>query len=99
MTRGRPFKIKTVRKKPPIRQFSPRGRVGRPGYATLAYEEFEALRLADHTGLGQKEAAAFMNISQQTFSRILRAGRKAVAKALINGDSIRIEGGRYKIEK
>ena len=99
MTRGRPYKIKTVRKEPPISQFSPRGRIGRPGNTELAYEEFEAIRLADHTGLDQKRAAAFMGISQQTFSRILRSARKTVAGALINGDIIRIQGGRYKIEK
>lgn len=93
MTRGRPVKVKTIRKRPPISQFSPRGRVGRPGYAGLKFEEFEAIRLADHTGLDQKEAAKFMEISQQTFSRILRSGRKNVAKALVDGDIIRISGG------
>lgn len=97
--RGRPYKVKTIRKKPPIRQFSPRGRVGRPGYAELAFEEFEAIRLADHTGLSQKEAAAFMGISQQTFSRVLRQAHKAVAEALIRGDSIKIQGGSYRVQK
>ncbi len=99
MARGRPVKVKTIRKKPPISQFSPRGRIGRPGYAGLKFEEFEAIRLADHTGLSQKDAARFMDISQQTFSRILRNARKNIAKAIVNGDIIRINGGRYKIEK
>ena len=96
---GRPFKVKTIRKKPPIRQFSPRGRVGRPGYAELTLEEVEAIRLSDHTGLDQKEAAAFMAISQQTFSRVLRRARKIIATALISGDIIRIKGGSYRFEK
>jgi len=99
MTRGRPIKVKTIRKKPPISQFSPRGRIGRPGYAGLKFEEFEAIRLSDHIGLDQKQAAKFMEISQQTFSRLLRNARKNIAKALVDGEIIRIDGGRYKIEK
>ena len=99
MPRGRPVKIKTIRKKPPISQFSPRGRIGRPGYAGLKFEEFEAIRLSDHIGLDQKKAAKFMEISQQTFSRVLRKARKNIAKALVDGEIIRITGGLYKLEK
>ena len=36
---------------------------------TLLYEEYEALRLADYSGLKQEEAAALMNISRPTFTR------------------------------
>ncbi|MBP7055571.1 MAG: DUF134 domain-containing protein [Candidatus Omnitrophica bacterium] len=99
MPRGRPVKIKTIRKKPPISQFSPRGRIGRPGYAGLKFEEFEAIRLSDHIGLDQKQAAKFMDISQQTFSRVLRNARKNIAKALVDGEIIKITGGLYKLEK
>lgn len=98
-SRGRPVKVKTIRKKPVISQFSPRGRLGRPGYAGLKFEEFEAIRLKDHIGLDQKASAKFMDISQQTFSRVLRRARKAIAKALVNGDIIRIGGGEVRIEK
>jgi len=99
MVRGRPCKVKIIRKRPPINQFSPRGRIGRPGHTELAFEEFEAIRLSDHTGLPQKDAAAFMGISQQTFSRILRKARIAIAKALVNGETIHITGGRFKLSK
>ena len=96
---GRPRKIKIVRKNPTIKQFSPRGRIGRPGFIELKTEEFEAIRLADHLGLGQRDAAGFMGISQQTFSRVLRNGRKALAEALIKGLIIHIKGGDYRFEK
>ena len=60
---------------------------------TLAYDEFEALRLADRDGLYQESAAARMNISRATFGRIVESARQKVADALTNGKAIRIEGG------
>ena len=60
-------------------------------------DKFEALRLADHMGLPQKEAAKSMRISQQTFSRILKRAHKDIANALINGNIIKIQGGHYVI--
>ena len=82
MKTGRPIKPRTVRKSPEIRQFSPRGRVGRAGHIELKFEEFEAIRLADYVGLDQAEAAKFMGISQQTFSRVLKNGRKRIYTGL-----------------
>lgn len=97
--KGRPIKIRLIRKEPKTRQFSPRGRIGRPGYTELKYEELEAIRLADYTGLKQRDAAGFMAISQQTFSRVLRNGRKRLAEALIQGKIIKVQGGDFKVEK
>ena len=95
--RGRPKKYRIVRLDPKIAQFSPRGRPGRPDEIDLSMDEFEAIRLADHTGLPQKEAAKSMRISQQTFSRILNKARKSIAHGLINGSTIKIQGGHYVI--
>jgi uncharacterized protein len=95
--RGRPVKARLIGSEPEIRQFSPRGRRGRPGYAGLKYEEFESIRLSDFMGLSQTDAARHMDISQQTFSRILKNARKNIAEALIKGDIIRISGGDFKI--
>jgi predicted DNA-binding protein (UPF0251 family) len=97
--RGRPKKPRVIRDEPVTRQFSPRGRVGRPGHMELKMEEFEALRLADHIGMGQREASEFMKISQQTFSRVLKAARKNVAEALVKGEIIKVRGGAFKLEK
>lgn len=96
-SRGRPKKYRIVAKDPKISQFSPRGRPGRPDEVDMATDEFEALRLADHMGLSQKEAAKHMHISQQTFSRVLRKARRAMADGLINGKIIKIQGGTYVI--
>ena len=65
----------------------------------LAFDELEALRLADLDGLYQEEAAASMQISRQTFGNIIKSARKKVADALVNGKAIRIEGGVCSVEK
>ena len=96
-TRGRPKKYRIVKLDPKIAQFSPRGKPGRPDEVDLSMDEFEALRLADYMGLSQKEAATSMHISQQTFSRILRRAHKSIAHGLINGNTIKIQGGHYVI--
>src|SRR3989338_1497305 len=95
--RGRPKKYRIVRFDPRISQFSPRGKPGRPDEVELTMEEFETVRLADYTGLAQKEAAQSMHISQQTFSRILKKAHKTIADGIINGKIIKIQGGTYVI--
>ncbi len=61
----------------------------------LAVDEFEALRLADYEGMNQRDASEIMGVSQPTFHRILSSARHKVAKGLVEGQVIRIEGGRY----
>ena len=96
---GRPIKTRKVHKDPDTKQFSPRGHRGRPGYNELKIEEVEAIRLIDHMGLKQAEAAGSMGISQQTFSRVLRKARKSLGEALVLGRIIKVKGGVFKIEK
>lgn len=95
--RGRPKKYRIVRLEPRIKQFSPRGRPGRPDEVELTMDEFEAIRLADHKRLSQKEACQSMQISQQTFSRILRRAHKILADGLVHGKIIKVQGGYYVI--
>ena len=96
--RGRPKKLRLIRKKPEIRQFSPRGKPGRPNEIDIKIEEFEALRLADYRGLKQEESAQGMGISQQTFSRVLSKARRSLSEALIMGKIIKIQGGNYSLK-
>jgi len=93
--RGRPKKYRIVRTDPRIVQFSPRGKPGRPDEVELSMDQFEAVRLADYMGLAQKEAAKSMHISQPTFSRILKKAYKAIARGLVSGSIIKIQGGQY----
>ncbi len=63
----------------------------------LTLDELEALRLADLEGLYQEEAAERMNVSRQTFARIVGSARKKVAQALLEGKALRIEGGIVEV--
>ncbi len=66
---------------------------------TLLYEEYEALRLADYSGLKQEEAAKLMNVSRPTFTRIYSSCLKKLALAFTEGRSIVIEGGDVEFDK
>ncbi|MBD3379080.1 MAG: DUF134 domain-containing protein [Candidatus Omnitrophica bacterium] len=93
--KGRPRKKKIVHQSPNIALFSPHGGSDVRTQISIAMEEYEALRLYDHMGKQQKEAAEMMGISQQSFSRILRGARRKVSDAIVNAKSIRIGGGSY----
>ena len=95
--KGRPKKPRKVKNQPKILAFSPRGRPGRPDEINLKIEELEALRLADKEGLRQVEAAKQMGVSRQSFGRVLKKARKAVAEGLVIGKIIRVAGGSYQL--
>jgi predicted DNA-binding protein (UPF0251 family) len=63
----------------------------------LGIDELEAIRLADFEGLYQEQAADQMKVSRQTFGRIVSSARKKVAQALVEGMSLRIEGGEIEM--
>jgi predicted DNA-binding protein (UPF0251 family) len=62
-------------------------------HVNLTFDELEAIRLADLEGLYQEQAAEKMNVSRQTFGRIVESARKKIADALVNGKALSIEGG------
>lgn len=92
----RPVKWRKVAFIPGIRHYIPTG-VPQCDLEenVLKIEELEALRLKDLEGLEQEEAAEKMEVSRQTFQRILNEARNKVTDALVNGKAIRIEGGNF----
>ncbi len=97
MEKGRRKKIRYIQKMPVIGQFSPRGKPGRPDEIELKIDEYEAIKLADFQGYDQTEGAMAMGISRPSFGRILRAGRKVIANALVNGKIIKIRTGNVQV--
>ena len=65
----------------------------------LTLDEFEAIRKADLEGLYQEQAAEHMNVSRQTFGRIIENARKKIARALVEGMAIKIEGGTVEMNE
>jgi predicted DNA-binding protein (UPF0251 family) len=67
------------------------------GEVHLPVEGLEAIKLNDHQGLDQETAARMMNVSRQTFGRILNEARAIIADALVMGKVLRIEGGHFEM--
>jgi uncharacterized protein len=92
---ARPVKWRRIENIPNVFQFSPLGQSISAGENILKLEELEAIRLKDLEGLEQTDCAKQMEVSRPTFQRILLSAREKIADSLVNGKSIRIEGGHY----
>jgi len=94
----RPRQCRRVAQLPQATYYKPRGVPLRAlQQVALTVDELEAIRLADLEGLYQEEAAQQMNVSRQTFGRIIEAAHKKVADALVNGKALSIEGGPVEV--
>jgi predicted DNA-binding protein (UPF0251 family) len=92
----RPSKWRTVAAIPSVTYFKPAGIPLRLlSEVRLAVEEMEAIRLKDLEGLEQEDCAQRMSISRPTFHRVLKAARRKIADAFMNGRAIRVEGGNF----
>jgi predicted DNA-binding protein (UPF0251 family) len=65
------------------------------GEVMLSVEELEAIRLSDFERLDQEAAANLMQVSRQTYGRILSTARGIVGEALVTGKALKIAGGNY----
>jgi predicted DNA-binding protein (UPF0251 family) len=78
--------------------FKPRGIPARElEEVVLPVEGLEALRLSELEKLDHETAAGRMNVSRQTFGRVLAEAREVIAEALVMGKMIRIQGGSYTL--
>ena len=93
----RPKRPRWISAHPETKGFKPCGR-DETEETILSLEEFEALKHIDLEGLDQAGAALIMNISRQTFGRILKLARYKCADALVNAKRLTIQGGCYKIQ-
>ena len=90
--------LRTIHELPPIKGFRPLWmRTNYRQAIVLRLEEYEALRQIDYEGLIHEEVAEKMNVSRPTVTRIYEQARKKIAKALVEGRTILIEGGDVKL--
>jgi predicted DNA-binding protein (UPF0251 family) len=90
----RPKNTRKVLDNPGVNIFKPAGvRISGQETIILTIDEYEAVRLADFEGLYQESAAEKMEISRQTFGRILDTAHFKISDALVNGKILKIEGG------
>jgi predicted DNA-binding protein (UPF0251 family) len=92
----RPKKPRFVSGYPAIAAFVPQG-MPITGEVMLSVEELEAIRLSDFERLDQESAAALMQVSRQTYGRILYAARGVIGEALVTGKALKIDGGNYTL--
>lgn len=98
---ARPFKNRMVSGKPGSVVYKPAGVPARVlQWVVLGMDEFESIRLLDHDGLSQEQAAEAMSVSRPTVTRVYSSARKKIAEALTEGKAVLIEGGPVdQIEK
>lgn len=94
----RPRKRRIVAHQPRATIYKPAGLPldGLPRVVLLR-EELEALRLADLEGLTQAQAATRMGVSRSTVQRIISQARRQIARALVEGHALQIEGGTFEL--
>jgi predicted DNA-binding protein (UPF0251 family) len=94
----RPRRLRRIKFMPETVHFKPAGApLANLQEKVLTVEEYEAVRLKDLENLEQTKAAKKMKISQSTFNRVLSSARKKLADAIINGKSIKIQGGNFEM--
>ena len=94
---ARPRKCRRVCSLPRADRFYPDGCGENREAVILSIEEYECIRLIDHVGLTQEECADFMQVSRTTAQQIYQDARKKLARMLVNGLPLHIEGGTYEL--
>lgn len=93
----RPRKCRRVCHFPGTLEFAPAGVSPRAEPVVLTVDEYEAVRLIDKEGLSQEECSARMGVARTTVQQIYAAARGKLARFLVDGLPLRIEGGDFRL--
>lgn len=97
---ARPIKRRRVCLLPEVNKFGPMNRRGqgrKEEMIIMSVEEYETIRLIDMERLTQEESSKSMGVARSTVQRIYDEARKKLADALINGKTLKIRGGDYRL--
>lgn len=94
---ARPRKCRKVCCLPKSNIFGPIDKSNIEKEIIMTVDEYETIRLMDLEGMTQEECAEKMNVARTTVQKIYNDARLKLAKALVNGDLLKIEGGDYKL--
>lgn len=94
-----PYRKRRVHQPPHFKNFKPSG-IPRKRLETLTItvDEYEALRLADYEGLEHLQASERMAISRPTFTRLIEKARQKIARVIIDGMELIVEGGNFEFQ-
>ena len=91
----RPRKCRKVCSLPKFSTFTPDGQA--TNEIVLSLDEYETIRLIDKQGFSQEECAGYMQVARTTVQQIYNSARSKIAAALVDGFSIKIGGGDYRL--
>ncbi|MBE6991117.1 MAG: DUF134 domain-containing protein [Ruminococcaceae bacterium] len=63
----------------------------------MTVDEYESIRLIDNEGFTQEQCSEYMKVARTTAQQIYNNARRKVARALVMGLTLRIEGGEYQL--
>ena len=94
----RPKKCRKVCCLPRINEFLPaQSDSSEREVVIVTVDEYEAVRLIDNEGFSQEECSGYMSIARTTVQQIYDSARKKIARALVEGLPLKIEGGDYRL--
>ena len=93
----RPKKWRKVCSLPEINRFGPLNGEFNDECVVMSVDEYETIRLIDLEGMKQEECSEQMNIARTTVQGIYDAARKKSADSIVNGKTLIIEGGEYRL--
>lgn len=94
---SRPRKCRKVCCLPAEKEFIPVGVCNIQHYIVMTVDEYEAIRLIDYQNFSQEECGEYMQIARTTVQQIYTNARKKLAKVLVDGLPLKIEGGDYML--
>ncbi len=94
----RPPKCQKVCRLPQVNTFVPAeaGEADRE-IIFMTVDEYEAIRLIDNEDFSQEACSAYMKIARATAQQAYTSARRKIARALVEGLALRIEGGNYQL--
>ena len=93
---ARPSRCRRICLEPEYNSFSPCG-IDEAEQVLLTVDEFESIRLIDHEKRTHEQCAAQMGISRTTVTEMYEKARGKIADCIVNGKTLRISGGNYKL--
>ena len=92
----RPVRVRRVCEEPRYTRFVPQDGADNKSQV-LTIEEYETIRHVDYQKKTHEECAALMDISRTTVTEIYESARFKIADAMINGKTLCVEGGNYRV--
>lgn len=93
---ARPSRCRRICAEPVYDSFIPKGRFTEDNIV-LTVDEYEVIRLIDLEKFTHEQCAKQMDISRTTVTEVYESAREKLADSIVNGKSLLISGGHYRI--